>query len=147
MKAFYAGMIPYDGKFSVIFPDIAGCATWGATPEHAFAMAVEALAGHLEAMADDGDPIPQPSGREAAWNAMQAEYADMDLGPLPEGTVLQLVPAPVLDAKNEQKAISARRYKWQMVDRKAEAMDMNRSAFLMLAAAAYEVPKQHEHRG
>jgi len=109
-------------------------------------MAIDALAGHLEALADDGDPIAQPSGRDAAWEVLQANYADMDLGPLPEGTFLQLVPAPGLDTKNEQKAISARRYKWQMVDRKAEALDMNRSAFLMLAARAYEVPKQHDHQ-
>jgi len=146
MEAFYAGIIPYDGKYSVIFPDVPGCATWGETPEHAFTMAIDALAGHLEAMADDGDPLPQPSGRDAAWEVLQTTYADMALGPLPEGAFLQLVPAPGLDTKNEQKAISARRYKWQMVDRKAEALDMNRSAFLMLAAATYEVPKQHEHR-
>jgi predicted RNase H-like HicB family nuclease len=62
MEMYYAGFVPYDGKVLVIFPDVPGCATYGENPEHAFAMAVGALAGHLEAMADDGDEIPTPSG-------------------------------------------------------------------------------------
>lgn len=144
MEAYYAGFIPWENKYSVIFPDLPGCSTWGETMEQAFAMAIDALAGHLEAMADDGDPIPKASSYAAAWEALKAEYASLGLGPLPEGSVLQLIPAPSLDMRNEQKAISARKYKWDMVDRKAEALDMKRSAFLIMAAEAFEVPQQRE---
>jgi len=75
--AYYAGFIPGEnGKVSVIFPDVPGCATWGENMEHAFAMAVDALAGHLECMAETGKPSPHrqgmmPHGRPCArrWQA------------------------------------------------------------------------------
>ncbi len=75
MESYYAGFIPYEGKVSVIFQDVSGCTTWGESMEHVFAMAIDALAGHLEALANDGDPIPNPSGYTGAWDALRAEYA------------------------------------------------------------------------
>ena len=141
METYYAGFVPYEGSVSVIFPDVPGCTTWGENMEHAFAMAIDALAGHLEALADDGDPIPKPSGYAAACEALRAEYASLDLGPLPEGTVVHPVPAPDLDMRTKQVAVSFKKYALDMIDRKAEAAGMTRSGFLLKAAEAFQVDR------
>jgi len=130
MESYYAGFIPYEGKVSVIFPDVPGCTTWGESMEHAFAMAIDALAGHLEALDTD------------AWDALRAEYAGYDLGPLPDGTMVHPVPAPELDLRTKQVAVSLKKYALDMIDRKAAAAGMTRSGFLVKAAEAYEV---HDH--
>lgn len=140
MKAYYAGLIPDEGKYSVLFPDVPGCQTWGATPEEAFTRAVEALAGHLEALADDGDPIPAPSAHEAAWARLRADCREMGVE-LPEGTLFQLIPAPELDLSPVRVSVSFKRYTLEMIDRKAEASGMTRSGFLAAAAAACETPR------
>lgn len=137
MDAYYAGIIPYEGKFSVIFPDVPGCATWGETYEHAFTMAIEALASHLEALADDGDPIPAPSTRDKAMQLLVEEYASLELGDLPVDTVLQLIPAPELDMRNKTISVSFRKYILDMIDRKAQSEGMTRSGFLAKAATEY----------
>jgi predicted RNase H-like HicB family nuclease len=46
--------------FGVIFPDLPGCTSAGRTVQEAARNAEEALSGHLVAMADYGDPIPEP---------------------------------------------------------------------------------------
>ena len=140
--SYYAGFIPGEsGKVSVIFPDVPGCSTWGENVEHAFAMAIDALAGHLEAMADDGDAIPTPSGYDAAWAALHKEVAGYSLGPLPDGTMVHPVPAPALDMRTKQVAVSFKKYALDMIDRKAEAAGMTRSGFLVKAAEEYQVER------
>jgi predicted RNase H-like HicB family nuclease len=47
-------------SYGVSFPDVPGCISAGDTFEEAVALAAEALAGHFEAMREDGDPIPTP---------------------------------------------------------------------------------------
>ncbi len=47
-------------EFGVSFPAFPGCVTAGATLEEACEMATEALALHLEGMAEDGDAISEP---------------------------------------------------------------------------------------
>jgi predicted RNase H-like HicB family nuclease len=54
-----------DSDFGVSFPDLPGCVTAGATLDEARDMAEEALALHLEGMAEDDDAIPEPSSPEA----------------------------------------------------------------------------------
>lgn len=71
-----------------------GCQTWGHTPEEA-CPGVGAWAGHLEALADDGDPIPEPTGH-TGLGRNHDDLAEMGVEP-PEGTLMQLVPAPELD--------------------------------------------------
>ena len=140
--SYYAGFIPGEsGKVSVIFPDVPGCATWGKNMEHAFTMAIDALAGHLEAMADDGDVIPVPSGYDGAWAALRKEVAGYGLGPLPDGTMVHPVPAPALDMRTKQVAVSFKKYALDMIDRKAEAVGMTRSGFLHKAAEAFQVER------
>ena len=63
----YIGLIHKDpgSDFGVSFPDLPGCVTAGATLDEARAMAVEALAFHIEGLVEDGEPIPEPSSLEA----------------------------------------------------------------------------------
>lgn len=44
----------------VVFPDFPGCIAVGKNYDEAVQMAHEALAAHIEAMEEDGDPIPVP---------------------------------------------------------------------------------------
>ena len=52
---------PYDGGFSVYYPDLPGCVSYGDGFEHAQKMAREALDLHIYGMEKDGDDIPQPN--------------------------------------------------------------------------------------
>ncbi|MBR1087568.1 type II toxin-antitoxin system HicB family antitoxin [Bradyrhizobium manausense] len=53
-----------DSDFGVSFPDLPGVVTAGTTLDEARDMAEEALALHLEGMAEDGGAIPEPSSLE-----------------------------------------------------------------------------------
>ena len=138
MAVYYAGFIPTNGVYAVLVPDLPGCNTEGATLEGAFAMAIEAVDGHVLAMADDGDDIPAPSGKEEALEKLRALYADLGFGELPEGTELHPVPSPNLDTHVRKIAVSFSQYRLDMIDRKAKAAGMTRSGFLAAAASAYE---------
>ncbi|MCL2054447.1 MAG: type II toxin-antitoxin system HicB family antitoxin [Oscillospiraceae bacterium] len=51
-----------NGSISVFFPDLQGCFTggWGSL-EEAFLMAKDALEGHIEVLAEQGETLPKPS--------------------------------------------------------------------------------------
>jgi antitoxin HicB len=61
--AYPAEFMPDDekGGFVVVFPDVAGAATYGATHDEAYEMAQDALAIMLESSVRDGRPFPEPS--------------------------------------------------------------------------------------
>jgi len=61
---YYIGLIhkDSDSDYGVSFPDFPGLATAGASLNEARAKAKEALAFHIEGLAKDGEPIPQPTG-------------------------------------------------------------------------------------
>ena len=138
MAVYYAGFIPADGVYAVLFPDLPGCNSQGETLEEAVSMAAEALAGYLECLTDEGDDIPVPSARSVAQVKLREQFAGLDLGALPEGTELHPIPAPVLETQVKKIAVSFSRYKLDMIDRKAKAAGMTRSGFLSAAASAYE---------
>lgn len=50
--------------YGVSFPDFPGCITAGTTLEDAKKAAIEALAGHISFMKEEGEEIPQPSSFE-----------------------------------------------------------------------------------
>lgn len=143
MLAYYAGFVPCEGKISVTFPDVPGCITFGDDIRAAFAYAIEALALHLEALAEDGLNIPEPSGASEAWEKIRAEQADMGLGELPPDTQLLLVPAPEVAARPKKIMVSFRPPALEMIDRKAAALGMTRSGFLARAAGAFQVEAAH----
>lgn len=51
--------------YSVDFPDFPGCVTAGFGLEEAPRLSAEALAFHLEGMAEDAAPVPPPSSLDA----------------------------------------------------------------------------------
>ncbi len=53
------------GDWGVIFPDFPGCVSAGDTIDEALTMAMEALALHVGAMREDGDPVPEPGSFDA----------------------------------------------------------------------------------
>lgn len=48
-----------EGGFVAFFPALPGCHTQGETVEEVMAMAKDALAGYLECLHTNGDPIPK----------------------------------------------------------------------------------------
>jgi predicted RNase H-like HicB family nuclease len=59
----YIALIHKDAgsEYGVLFPDLPGCISVGATLDEARANAEEALALHVEGMVEDGEPVPAPS--------------------------------------------------------------------------------------
>lgn len=47
-------------NYSAYIPDVPGCAATGRTAEEAKANIAEALKMHLEGLAEDGLPVPEP---------------------------------------------------------------------------------------
>ncbi|MDR2488214.1 MAG: type II toxin-antitoxin system HicB family antitoxin [Desulfovibrio sp.] len=138
MRSYYAVFAPeQEGKVSVWFPDVPGCATWGESMEHAFAQAMDALEGHLEALADDADPIPPQSAYDVVWDKVHRDF-EKEGETMPPGTILQLVPAPDINEKPARVNVSFRRSTLGMIDKKAELAGMTRSGFLARAAEAYQ---------
>ena len=62
MKRHYLGAVcEGGGTYGIVFRDFPGCISAGDTLDEVLAMGQEALQGHIEVMADEGDPIPEPS--------------------------------------------------------------------------------------
>lgn len=62
MRRSYPAVVDRDGDaFGITFPDFPGCISAGETAEAAIAGGVEALTGHIACMAEDGEPIPDPT--------------------------------------------------------------------------------------
>lgn len=57
-----------DSDYGVSFPDLPGCITAGETLDEARVFAEEALALHLEGLAEDGEAIPEPSSLEVVMS-------------------------------------------------------------------------------
>jgi predicted RNase H-like HicB family nuclease len=112
-----------DSEFGVSFPDLPGCVSAGATLDEAREMAAEALAFHLEGLAEDDEPIPEPSTLEA----IMADSANRD-------GVAILVAAPARTAKAVRINVTLPEDVLRAIDRHAEANGLSRSGFLALAA-------------
>ena len=112
-----------DSQFGVSFPDLPGCVTAGATLDEARDMAAEALALHLDGLAEDDEPIPKSSTLEA----VMADPANRD-------GVAILVAAPARAAKAVRINITLPEDVLQAIDRHAEANGLSRSGFLAVAA-------------
>ena len=54
-----------EGGFTVTCPSLPGLVSYGATLEEARAMARDAIAGYLECLREDGEPIPASDTDEA----------------------------------------------------------------------------------
>lgn len=107
--------------YGVSFPDFPGCVTAGSTLEDARAMAVEALALHIEGMREDGQDIPLPS----PLDAIMADRENRD-------GVAVLIDGP--PARSLRVNITMPEDVLSRIDKRAEALGTTRSGFLLRAA-------------
>lgn len=112
-----------DSDFGVSFPDFPGCISAGSTLDEAMKMGAEALAGHIEVLTEDSQPIPEPSLMEDVM--ADAENRD---------GVAVLVPAPDLHAKTVRVNITLPEDVLQEIDATAERDGYTRSGFIVKAA-------------
>ena len=70
-----------DGRYSIWFEDLPGCATSGATLAEAIMMARDAMGGWLDCAIANGDAIPPPSvtGDILVEHGQDVALIDMDL--------------------------------------------------------------------
>ena len=67
MKRSYLGAVSEeDGVFGIVFLDFPGCISAGDTLDDVLKSGTEALSGHIAAMLDDGDAIPEPTDHTLA---------------------------------------------------------------------------------
>jgi antitoxin HicB len=52
-------MYPDDDAYSVVVPALPGCVTWGSTLDEAVNSAREAIEGHVAALRDTGQEVPE----------------------------------------------------------------------------------------
>jgi predicted RNase H-like HicB family nuclease len=58
-----------DGSYSAYVPDLPGCVSCGDTEAEVRRLIEEAVILHLEAMREQGEPIPPPSAKSHIVNA------------------------------------------------------------------------------
>ena len=62
MRRCYLGAVSEEhGHYGIVFRDFPGCVSSGETLADVLAMGAEALSGHIAAMLDDGDAVPEPT--------------------------------------------------------------------------------------
>jgi predicted RNase H-like HicB family nuclease len=124
----YIALFEYDENdgFGIVFPDLPGLATTGDDYDDAYRMAHEGLAFHLEGMAMDGYPIPEPRTFEQIktewenWERWEKNYKFL------------IVPIAVLPASEKSIRINVMLPEGTL--RRIDAVSKNRSAFLANAA-------------
>src|SRR5208283_898989 len=121
----YIALIHKDAgsDYGVSFPDLPGCVTAGVDLDDARRMAEEALALHLAGMAEDDEPIPEPSSLEA----VMADRENRD-------AVAILVKAPPATAKAVRVNMTIPEDELEQIDKFAAEHGYTRSGFLLNAA-------------
>ncbi|MGH6811195.1 MAG: type II toxin-antitoxin system HicB family antitoxin [Methylocella sp.] len=121
----YVGLIHKEAEsdYSVSFPDFPGCITAGRDLDEARAMAEQALAFHVEGLAEDGEAIPEPS-------LLESVMADS----LNRAGVAILVPVRSSAPKTMRVNITLPEDILTAIDRYAERHGFSRSGFIAKAA-------------
>jgi len=109
--------------YGVSFPDFPGCVTAGTTLDEARRLAAEALALHMEGMAEDGEMIPAPS----PLAEIMSERENRD-------AVAFLVPAPSKSTRVVRVNITMPEDVLAEIDRYAEGHGLTRSGLIATAA-------------
>ena len=115
--------------FGVIFPDLPGLATAGDNYDEAYRMAHEGLAFHLEGLAEEGYPIPEPRTLEqikAGWE----DWKDWE-----KNYKFLITPIAVLPAG--EKSVRVNIMLPERTLHKIDSVSKNRSAFLASAAERF----------
>jgi predicted RNase H-like HicB family nuclease len=108
--------------YGVSFPDLPGVVSAGRTLDEARDMAAEALALHLEGLAEDGEAAPEPSSLEEIMTDVQNRDG-----------VAVLIAAPS-DVKSVRINVTMPADVLDQIDRYAEREGFTRSGFLAQAA-------------
>ena len=125
-KEFVLALVHSEGNaFGISFPDYPGCISGGESFEQAVNRGANALAFHLQGMAEDGDVIPRPRPADEAVRAAVDEIED---GAMPVLIEIEF-PGRALRVN-----ISMEEGLLSQVDRAASAGGQSRSAFLADAA-------------
>ena|SRR5579875_656018 len=92
-----------NSNFAGMSPDVLGCVSTGDTLEEMRSMMKEALESHLEAMAGDGEPAPEP-------HTTSVDFKDEDFEDVEYFVVEHLyitIPASVTNASPLHRAVTA----------------------------------------
>ncbi|MHB1157342.1 MAG: type II toxin-antitoxin system HicB family antitoxin [Phycisphaerales bacterium] len=115
--------------YGVSVPDLPGCTSAGDTLDEALVMAKEAILGHLEALMDTGQAIPDPQPIEE--HKRHPDYADADFW-----AVVEIDPSQ-LPGKAVRVNISMQERTLSMIDAAARKAHLTRSGLLERAATRY----------
>lgn len=140
MQRVYPAIVTKSGSsdYGVVFPDFPGCVTTGETINEAAAMAIEALAGHLETMVEAGEPIPEPAPFDAPLPDWLADIAAESAG-MPVLTVPVEIPGRAVRIN-----ISLDEGLLRRLDRAASADHESRSGFIARAVRELIEARRHE---
>jgi predicted RNase H-like HicB family nuclease len=112
-----------DSDYGVSFPDLPGVITAGSNLDEARNMAAEALALHLQGLAEDGEPAPKPSSLEKIMSAKENKDG-----------VAVLIAAPGAEVKSVRINVTMPADVLDQIDQYAEREGFTRSGFLAQAA-------------
>ncbi len=113
------------GNYSVVFPDLPGCTSGGATLAEASRNAAEALSFHLEGMAAAGEALPEPGD----FDTPLPDWLAPEEGEPPAEPVRLLVPVEA-PGRAVRVNISMDEGLVARLDAAASRHGMSRSAFL-----------------
>jgi predicted RNase H-like HicB family nuclease len=127
----YIALIHKDSgsDYGVSFPDLPGNVTAGVDLDDAMRMAEEALALHLAGMAEDGEPIPEPSSLER----IMADRENRD-------AVAVLVKAPPAASEGIGANVVLSQYELEQIDKFAAERGYTRPSLLLRAAKTERDP-------
>jgi predicted RNase H-like HicB family nuclease len=112
-----------DSDYGVSFPDLACVITAASNLDEARKMATEALAFHLQGLAEDGEPVPEPSSLEEIMSVRENKDG-----------VAVLIAAPDAEIKSVRINVTLPADVLAQIDRYAERKGFTRSGFLAQAA-------------
>jgi predicted RNase H-like HicB family nuclease len=116
-----------DGRFGVAFPDFPGCTTVGTSLDEAVSKVAQALAFHVEGMAEDG-PLPAP-------RTLSELRKDVEFRRDVKGAMVALVPVPYEPPSRATRVnITLDESLLSRIDSAAESLGESRSGFLVTAA-------------
>lgn len=132
MQSYVAILIPEKaGGYSVLFPDLPGCATQGENMAEAQEMAVEALSGWIAVTLEHDEPVPQP--RSLATIKNDKAFANAN-GFIWQDVTAVLIPARPPLGRPERVNVSLDSNKLRAIDAYARRRGLTRSAVLEAGA-------------
>lgn len=137
MKYYFAQFLPNeDGTYSVDFPDLPGCSTFGDDLSDAIASAEECLVSYVNAEEKQGVKLPEPSPMNEARHLAEKNCEELGIA-ISDGTFYQAVPVRITNEKPVQIAVSILPSLLREIDESAKPNGYTRSGFLAAAAKRY----------